>query len=57
MLKLLNQVVREHPMLNLINSFARLVGDRLKATPNQQGTSDVISLNSRFATLTGFDWG
>jgi hypothetical protein len=57
MLELLNQVVREHSMLNLVNSFACLVSDRLEASPNQQGTGNMIALNTRFAALTGFDSG
>ena len=35
MLELLNQIVRKHSMLNLIDSFTRLVGERLETTPNQ----------------------
>jgi hypothetical protein len=69
MLELLNQVVREHAMLDLINGFAGLIGDRLDAAPNEQGTGNVIatsvggqmhlpaklSLNSRFSALTSLN--
>ena len=66
MLELLNQVVRENSLLNLVNSFACLVSDRLEASPNEQGTGNVIatsvggqmhlpaklSLKARFAAKT-----
>ena len=42
-------------MLNLINRFARLVSNLLEARLDQQSTGDMIALNARFATLTGFN--
>jgi len=57
MLELLNQVVRQHSLLDLINGFAGLVSTQLKASPNQQSTGNVIALNAHFATLTGFNSG
>jgi hypothetical protein len=35
-LELLNQILREHAMLELINRSTRLVSDRLEASPHQQ---------------------
>lgn len=55
MLKLRLEIVREHRVLNLIDSSTTCVSNRLQATPNQQGTSNVISLNPSLATLAGFD--
>jgi hypothetical protein len=57
MLELLNQVVWKHPMLNLINGFARLVSKHLEPSLNEQSTGNVITLNPCFAALTGFDSG
>lgn len=36
-------------MLDLIDCSAALVSDRFKASPHQQGTSDVIALDAGFA--------
>lgn len=55
MLELLNQVVREHPLLDLINRSAALVRDRFEPTPDQQGTGDVVALNAGFATLASLN--
>jgi hypothetical protein len=53
--ELLNQLVRQHSLLNLINRSASLISDQFETTPNEQGTSNVIALNPSFATLTRFD--
>ena len=42
-------------MLKLINGFACLVSDGFKTTPNEQGTGNVVALDSRFATLASFN--
>jgi len=51
---LLNQVVRQHSMLDLINGLCR---SGKQGNSNQQSTGNVIALNAHFATLTGFNSG
>lgn len=54
MLELLNQVVREHSVLDLVNGSVAPIGNRFQASPHQQGAGNVVALNAGFATLTGF---
>lgn len=55
MLELLFQVFRKHPVLNLIDRSAALVGERFQASPYQQSASDVIALDTGFTALTSFN--
>jgi len=59
-LELLDQVICEHPMLDLINRSDARVRDgfassgRFQAGPHEQGAGNMIALNAGYATLTGF---
>ena len=53
-LELLTEIVIQEPMLKLINGPTSLVGKLVEPPPNEEGTTDVIALNSGLATLTSF---
>jgi hypothetical protein len=54
LLELLDQGVREQSVFNLIDGLSGAVGNVLESRPNEQGTGNVVSLDTGFATLTGF---
>jgi len=44
-------------VLDLIDGVSGLVGQSLEAHPDQDGTTDVVSLDARPAALAGLDSG
>ena len=54
---MLDQELREESALDLTDGFSALAGQVLESQPDQHGTADVVSLDSRPAALAGLDSG
>jgi hypothetical protein len=52
--KLLTKIVIEQAVLKLINSLSSRSSKSIESNPDQQGTTDVIALNTSLTTLATF---
>lgn len=52
--ELLNQVIREHSMLDLINRLSSAIRHRFEATPDQESRGNLVAHNLCLTTLTRF---